>query len=308
MDSNIKDFFNTGVSTNHSIALSGVSADNKMAYYLSYSLTSDNGIIPGDNDTYRRNTIAYRGSYEATDWLKLSSSVNFATTKTNTVGSYQGASMIDGLYEFPRDLSLVDRQDLSSAFNTPEAWYTPYGITNPYWAIANNYNRNNGKQVFGKIQADIKPVRQMTLSYRFGFDYTDYDHKIGEPQIALDDALINEDYGYAPSNMNQSGLVYSRYQRRYEMNHDFLANWTDKYLDGKLDVNINAGVNMNERNITQMVGQTDDLTFYTGFWDLSNGSTKTTLTELQEKRRLVGLLGDVTLGWDDMLFLRSYGS
>ncbi len=303
LDSNIKDFFDTGVSTNHSINLSGVSADNKMTYYLSYSLTSDNGIIPGDNDTYRRNTIAYRGSYEATDWLKFTSSVNFATTKTKTVGSYQGASMIDGLYEFPRDISLVDRQDLTSAFNTPEAWYTPYGITNPYWAIANNYNTNNGKQVFGKIQADVKPLRQMTLSYRFGFDYTDYDHKIGEPQIALDDALINEDYGYAPSNMNQSGLVYSRYQRRYEMNHDFLANWTDKYLDGKLDVNVNVGVNMNERYITQMVGQADDLTFYTGFWDLSNGSTKTTLTELQEKRRLVGLFGDVTLGWDDMLYL-----
>ncbi len=303
VESNIKDFFETGLSTSHSVALSGVSDDNKMTYYLSYSYSKDDGVIPRDKDTYTRNTIAYRGSYEATKWLKLSSSVNFAKTSTDIVGSYQGTSMIDGIMEFPRDISLVDRKNLNSAFDTPEAWYTPYGITNPYWAIENNYNHNDAKQLYGKIQADIKPIKQLTLSYRFGFDYTDYDLKMGYPQIALDDALINEDYGYAPSNMNQAGWVFSRYQRKYELNHDFLANFADKYLDDKLDVNVNVGVNMNERYSTVMTGQTDDLTFETGFWDLSNGATKSELSEGQSKRRLVGLFGDVTLGWDEMLYL-----
>ena len=302
-ENNIKDFFDTGVSTNHSVALSGVSSDSKMTYYLSYSYTSDNGIIPKDKDTFKRNTIAYRGSYQATDWFKLSSSVNFTKNNTNSVGQYQGTSMIDGILEFPRDISLVDRKNLVNAFDTPEAWYTPYGITNPYWAIENNYNHQDGKQVFGKIQADIKPLKQLTLTYRFGFDYTDYDFKIGYPQINLDDALIWEDYGYAPSSMNQDGYVYTQYQRNYELNHDFLANWQDKYLDGKLDVNVNVGVNMNERYATYMQGETDGLTFETGFWDLSNGATRAVLSESQSKRRLVGLFGDITLGWDDMLFL-----
>ena len=300
---NIKVFFDTGVSTSHSVALNGISEDQKMTYYLSYSYTSDNGIIPGNKDTYKRNTIAYRGSYEPTKFFKLSSNVNFTKSNTNTVGSYQGTSMIDGVYEFPRDLSLVDRKNLNTAFDTPEAWYTPYGITNPYWAVENNYNHTDSKQVFGKLQADIKPIKQLTLTYRFGFDYTDYDYKVGMPQIALDDALINEDYGYAPSNMNQSGYVYTQYQRNYELNHDFLANFADKYLDGKLDVNVNVGVNINERASTYMQGETDDLTFHTGFWDLSNGATKTELSESQSKRRLIGLFGDVTIGWDEMIYL-----
>ena len=303
VESNVKDFFETGISTSHSVALSGVSDDSKLSYYLSYGYTGDNSIIPGDKDTYRRNTIAMRASYEPLHWLKVSSSVNVANSKADLVGSYQGTSFIDGILEFPRDISLVDRKDLSSAFNTPEAWYTPYGITNPYWAIENNYNRNNSKQVHGKIQADIKPLRQLTLTYRFGFDYTDYDLKIGYPQITLDDALINEDYGYAPSNMNQDGYVYTRYLRKHEKNHDFLANWTDKYLDGKLDVNVTAGVNMSERYQTYTTGETDGLTFNTGFWDLSNGATKAVLSESQSKRRLVGLFGDITLGWDEMVYL-----
>ena len=303
VENNIKDFFETGLTTSHSVALSGVSDDSKMTYYLSYGYSGDDGIIPSNKDIYRRNTIAMRASYEPISWLRVSSSVNIATSKADVPGSFQGTSVIDGILEFPRDLSLVDRKDLSSPFNTPEAWYTPYGITNPYWAIENNYNHNDSKQVQGKIQADIKPIRQLTLTYRYGFDYTDYDFKIGFPQITLDDALINEDYGYAPSNMNQDGWVFSRYLRKYEKNHDFLANWADKYLDGMLDVNVTAGVNMNERYQTLSSGQTDKLTFNTGFWDLSNGSTISELSESQSKRRLVGLFGDITLGWDEMIYL-----
>jgi TonB-linked SusC/RagA family outer membrane protein len=300
---NLKDFFDTGWSQNHSVSLNGVSSDQKMTYYLSYSYTGDNGIMPTDADKYTRNTIAVRNSYQATDWMKISSSINFARSNTDAVGTYQGTSVIDGLYEMPRDISIVDMKDTSLAFNTPEAYYTPYGITNPYWALANNYNHTASKQIYGKVQVDINPIKDLTLTYRMGFDYTDWDRKVGYPQITLDDALINEDYGYAPSNMNQSGYVYASYSRRHELNHDFLANYARKFLDNRLDVNINAGVNMNERYYTTLAGETDDLTFNTGFWQLSNGATKTTLEEAQSKRRLVGVLGDVTLGWEDQLYL-----
>ncbi len=300
---NVKDFFELGWSQNHSIALSGVSSDSKMDYYLSYSYADDDGIMPKKYDTYNRNTLAFRSSYAATDWLKIYSSVNFARSSTDAVGAFQGASVIDGLYEMPRDISIVDMKNTNLVFNTPEAYFTPYGVTNPYWSLENNYNHTNSKQVYGKLQLDIKPIKDLTLSYRMGFDYTDYDVKIGYPQIDLDDALINEDYGYAPSHMNQSGSVYASYGRRYELNHDFLANYAKKFLDDKLDVNVNVGMNMNERYRTSMAGQTDDLTFFTGYWDLSNGATKTTLTETQNKRRLIGLFGDLTLGWDDMVYL-----
>ena len=300
---NVRDFFDTGWSQNHNISLSGVSNDSKMTYYLSYSYTGDNGIMPGDKDTYKRNTLAFRNSYQANDWLKLSSSINFARSTTDAVGTYQGTSVIDGLYELPRDVSLLDKKDLSSPFNTPEAYFTPYGITNPYWALANNYNHTDAKQINGKVQADITPIKDLTLTYRFGFDYTDYDNKIGYPQITLDDKMITDDKGYAPSHMNQSGYVYTRYGRMYEFNHDFMVNYKKKFLNDRLDLSATAGLNVNERYWTSMTGEADDLTFDTDFWQLSNGSTKKTLAESQTKRRLIGAFGDVTLGWDDMLYL-----
>ena len=300
---NVKDFFDIGWSQNHTVALSGVSNDQTMTYYLSYSYSGDDGIMPTDADSYSRNTIAFRNTYQAAKWLKVSSSVNFATTSTDAVGSYQGTSVIDGLYEMPRDVSIVDMEDLSSAFNTPEAYFTPYGITNPYWALENNYYHIDSKQIYGKVQVEVNPIKQVTLTYRYGFDYTDYDSKVGYPQIDLDAALISEDYGYSYTSMNQDGYVYAAYSRRYEINHDVMANFADKYLDDKFDVNVTLGLNVNERKSTSLAVEADDLTFETGYWDLSNGSTWTTMSEGQSKRRLVGLFGDVMLGWDDIVYL-----
>ena len=85
--------------------------------------------MPGDHDTYNRNTITYNSTFDAAKWLKVSSNISFARNKSDVVGSYQGTSVIDGLYEFPRDISIVDLKDLSCAFNTPEAYLTPYGLS-----------------------------------------------------------------------------------------------------------------------------------------------------------------------------------
>ena len=300
---NIKDFFELGVSQNHNVAFSGVSNDNKVSYYLSYSYNNDDGIMPDDHDVFNRNTIAARGSFEATKWMKISSSINFARSISKVVDTDQGTSVIDGLYEFPRDISLVDMKDLSVAFNTPEAYLTPYGITNPYWALENNYDKTESKQINGKIQLDITPIENLVLTYRMGFDYTNYNRKIGIPQIKLDDALINDDMGYAPSHMNQNGSVTASFGTLYEVNHDFLANYNKKFLNDKLDLTVLAGANINERGTSSMGATTSTLTFNTGFWDLSNGADKTSISELATKRRLIGLFADVTLGWNDELYL-----
>lgn len=300
---NVRDFFDTGFSQNHNVAISGVSRGEEMTYYASYSYTGNDGVIPTSQDSYRRNTLSFRGSYQPEKWIKVSTAMNLATYRTKTVGSFQGTSVIDGIYELPRDVSIVDMKDYNNPFYNPEAYFTPYGITNPYWALHNNQNTTNGKQVYGKMQVDLMPIKGLTLSYRFGFDYTDYDNKRGMPKIDLDDALINDDFGYPPSSLNDGGYVISYYRRTHELNHDFLATYNNKFLDNRLDVSATVGVNMNERFVTYLTAEADDLGLETGFWHLSNGAKWTTMEESQSKRRLVGLFGDVTIGWDDFVFL-----
>lgn len=303
LPTNIQDFFEIGWSQNHSVALSGISDDQKMTYYLSYANSSDDGIMPYNKDKYTRNTITMSSSYAPVSWLKVSSTINFALSKTDAVLMDQGAFAIDGLLEFPRNISLVDLKDTSNPFNTPEAYLTPYGITNPYWAIENNYNHTDQKSLFGKVQADVMPFDFLTLTYRYGFNYGDFDYKNGVPQISLTDALIYDDKGYAPSSMNQDGSVAAQYYRNYEFNHDFMATYNDDFIDGDLTVTAILGTNINERASTYMNGVATGLAFYSGFWDLSNGADWTDLAEAQTKRRLVGVFGDVTLGYKDTFFL-----
>ena len=68
-------------------------------------------------------------------------------------------------------------------------------------------------------------------------------------------------------------------------------------------MNAVAGLNVNERYGTELIGQTDGLTIYSGFWNLSNGASKTTISDSKSMRRLIGLFGDVTFSFDDTIFL-----
>lgn len=288
---NVKNFFETGVQQNYNFSLSGNT--DKTTYYLSYSNVSEDGIIPGDYDKYQRNTFGMRGSHQATNWLKLSSNVNIAIANTHTVPTDQGTTMIDGLYEMPRNMSIADMKDLSSPFNTPDAYFTEYGITNPYWALANNYSELAQKKIYGKLQADITPVKDVTLIYRFGFDYSDYDQKEGMAKITADNPSTS-------ANNKKDGSVFARYYRRYELNHDFLGNYSHSF--GDLDIDATIGVNINERYYTYLKAEGTNLTIHSGWWDLANAASSIP-SETQQKRRIIGLLGDLQFGYKQQLFL-----
>ena len=292
---NIRNFYETGVQYNTSIALQG--GNDKTGYYVSYSHVNDNGILPYNKDTYKKNTLSLRGNHQAYKWLQLESSFNLTTQSTDQVGEgSQNTSMIEGLYQSGRDISFIDAKDQSNIFNTPAGWYTPYSITNPYWLIENAYNHTDMKKLFGKVQANITPMRQLTISYRYGFDYTDYDSKLTEAQINL--PADNPNNG-----TNMEGTIQANYARYFETNHDFLVNWADKYFSDKFEVNATVGANINERYSTGLTSAVTGLTFDTGFWDLSNTSNKPSASESQSRRRGIALFADVQLGWDDQVFL-----
>ena len=291
---NIRDFYDTGIQYNTSVSMRG--GTDKTGYYISYSHLNDDGILPMDHDTYKKDTWSFRGNHQAYKWLSIESSINVSKQVTDQVSEGSGKqSMIEGMYQAGRDIAFIDAKDLSSIFNRPEGWYTPYGITNPYWIIDNSYNRVDTKKVFGKIQADITPIKQLTLSYRYGFDYTDYDSKTTMYQIAMDPSYANA------GSTNQEGSIAVGYGRYYELNNDFLANWKDTY--GDFEVNATAGVNISERGNTQASAGVKGLTFDTGFWDLSNTTKQPTASESQSKRRNIGAFGDLQVGWDDQVYL-----
>lgn len=161
---NIKDFFDTGFRYNNSISFNG--ATDASTYFLSFSQTKDDGIIPTDRDSYRKYTFSTRASHKV-GHLSMSTSVNYAYQKNSFVSTGQGkGSMYNSIMQTPRDISIAELKDLSNPFNLPGYYYTPYGITNPYYVLENFENNYEQERFYGNVQFDYDFLQYFKLTYR----------------------------------------------------------------------------------------------------------------------------------------------
>ena len=121
---------------------------------MSFSQIHEDGIIPTNADSYNKYTFSTRGSHKIKD-LTISTSLNYTYNKNKNVLSGQGeSSMYNAVMQSPRDISFVELKNLDNPFATPGYYYTPYGITNPYWILENYKNEYEQDRFYGKLQLD----------------------------------------------------------------------------------------------------------------------------------------------------------
>lgn len=291
MEENLQDFFETGFRYSNSVSFSG--ADDKSDFFASFSQISDDGLIPTDVDTYDKYTLSLRGSYKVKG-LKVSGSLNYAEQENNFAPTGQGLTIINSLYQVPRDISIVGLKDLTDPFNTLDYFFTPYGITNPYWIIENVKNTFNQRKIYGKFQADYDIMKNLVATYRFGMDASDSENKIGSPRITGTPGTPNE------AQIDQDGLVLYSLSRRQELNHDFLLNYSKDF--SKFDISALIGANINERSNSSTTTTVTGLDIPT-FYNLSNSGSTPSVEESSSLRRLVGVFGELQMGYDEMLYL-----
>jgi TonB-linked SusC/RagA family outer membrane protein len=78
---NIKDFLETGYTTTTNFAIVGGYTD--ASFRLSYTNMTQKGMLP--NTDYKKNTLAFGGSANATDKLNISGSVNYVNAKSENM-------------------------------------------------------------------------------------------------------------------------------------------------------------------------------------------------------------------------------
>ena len=295
---NIKDFFDTGFRYNNSISFNG--ATDKSTYFLSFSHVKDDGIIPSDADTYKKMTISARGSHSIGHFT-LSSSVNYAYQKNNFVMTGQGqSSMYNNIMQTPRDISIAELKDLSNPFATPGYYYTPYGVTNPYWVIENYLNNYEQERFYGNIQADYEFLNHFRLTYRIGLDTNTGHHNFGEPNMSI---LFYDTPNYWNNDKisTTTGQVSESTTRRREIDQNFLLTY-DQDVAADWHLNAVLGFNGNERRYSSLAASVTNLTIPTWF-DLSNSAEIPSVTTYKWKRRYMGILGTAEVGFRNMLYL-----
>ncbi len=293
MKNNVRDFFENGIRYSNGLSFSGGS--DATDYFVSFSQLSDDGAIPTSADTYDKYTFSLRGSHEVKN-LKVSTSVNYSTQENNFAPTGQGLTIINSLYQTPRDISIVGLKDLSDPFNTVDYYYTPYGVTNPYYLISTVENNFKQSKFFGKLQLDYKFLNDYLITYRFGYDATDNQMKLGSPRITATPGTPNAGL------VNQQGSVEEEMSKRIEFNHDFLINYMKKAWDDQLDISVIAGTNLNERTYSSLNAEVTGLDIPT-YYNLSNSAASPVVEEYYAIRRMVGLFGEAQLGYKNFLYL-----
>ena len=293
--SNMQDFFDTGFRYSNSVSFNG--ATDASTFFLSLSQIKEDGIIPTDADSYRKYTFAGRASHKIKD-VTLSMSVNYAWNSNDfvTTGQKTG-SMYNAIMQTPRDISIAEMQDLSNPFNTPGYYYTPYGVTNPYYILENYLNNYEASRFYGKLQLDYDFLKYFRLTYRFGLDTQTGHRNTGQPNLEK----LFEGTANGGDLVGETGSVSQQTIRQREINHDLMVTF-DKDLIEELHFNAVAGLNGNERKYSYLYSSVDNLTIPT-WYNLSNSSEIPTVDTYLSKRRLIGIYAQTELAWRNMLYL-----
>lgn len=300
MENNIKDFFDTGVRYNNSISFNG--ATDKGDYYVSASQIYDDGIIPTNADNFRKYTFSARGSHKE-GALTFSTSLNYAYQKNNFASTGQGLSMYNSIMQTPRDISIIGLKDLNDPFNMPGYYYTPYGVTNPYYVLNNNMNEYDSERFYGKFQVDYDFLKYFKLTYRFGIDSSTGTENTGQPnlyQMFYDGTANGSLYGSNSPFIGKTGSVTEQITRRREINQDIMVTFNKDFTD--FNVNAIGGFNGNERTVSYLYSKITDLTIPT-WYNLSNTASKPTTNQYSSLRRLIGAYAQVEGAWKNMLYL-----
>lgn len=289
------DFFETGLTFNNSIAISGGNA--KTGYRISLGNLHQTGIIPLSK--YDKTNFSVSGQSALTDRLTVSAAVNFVRGSNDKVqqGSNTSSIML-GLLRTPPTFDnangLKDPVHNSASYLLADGlsqrdYRGGPGYDNPYWTINRNPFHEDLIRAFGYGQVNYQLFDWMALTYRFGGDVYSQNDKNAY------------DIG---SNAFPAGAVHLLNYQNQQYNSDFTINMKKTFSDafsGSLLLGHNYFTFNNHARLTHGSGLV-----LPNFLDMAN-VTSYTSSEGDSRKRTMAFYGEVRLTFQDMLFLTLTG-
>lgn len=171
---NVKDFFQTGVSQNHTISVAANS--EKASTRASLSYRGQTGTVP--NTDQKRYSASLNTSIKLNKYFTYDLSTSYTRTQSdNLVGQgYGGNNPINSLIAWSgRQINMQtlkenwDQKDASGNY-TYYNWNTNFHM-NPYFTVYENTNSYQRDRVFGKTSLFYQPFEFLKIEGRAGLDY-----------------------------------------------------------------------------------------------------------------------------------------
>ena len=282
---NVKDLFRTGMIYENSMNVSG--GDDKSSVGLTASHLFHKGYV--HNSELERANLALGASTRLNVGINVSG--NFAYTRANQKGGFFGENQVGGTASsFARSLFLARNWDLNLPFEDKNGIPLQPNVTgydNPRWSARYNTIRTNEERLVAGAHFDF------TIYKWIRFDYT-----IGTNVARIDRREVTEIGSRAASGLGR--LVLDNY-RKQELESNLIVTLTPT-IHKDLSLKVLVGNNINQRTITNAT-QTGNQFITKGVYALSNTSQQQFTTDFYSRHRIMGLFGEVTLGYKNYAFL-----
>lgn len=287
---NIRDFFETGNTYFNSVSIDGGGETGD--YRLSYTSTIQDGIIP--NQSLVRNAVSLNAGRIVSPKFDVRAQINYTGTnsKGRPVQSSNDPSILGNvLYNIPRnlDMGLIKDNYLDPETGQQIPISPSRTGNNPYWLINNNGYNGNVDRVFGNLIANYKILSWLTLSNNLGLDvYNDFRKGVTR----------NGTIGALTGNFLEANL-FNR-----TINNDLILT-ANRELSSDLNLKVLAGGNLYETFYRRSQSYAQQLTV-DKLYNFANAASVLTQNNTTQKR-ILGLYGEVTLDYKEMLTLTLTG-
>jgi hypothetical protein len=206
---------------------------------------------------------------------------------------------------------------MGTPYHVPEGTYAPYrqisyrpGVgVNPRWATVNNHYYENTKRFFGNSYLEFKPAKWANIRYQIGLDsYTtnneDY-QEVGHSNMISSGTQLptptNPLYAFVqPTGGRINNYGVTRRIVNSLLTATFNHSFTDK-VNGTLLVG--NEIDQNNSEFYSALGSG----FTTPAWNSMSNTTTQTNSYNKYSRRTAGFFGNLSLDYDNMLYLNATG-
>ena len=303
VEDNVRNMYETGREFNNTVSVSG--GTEASTFSLSYGNVFSDGVVPSENDSYRRHSLAMRGGTRYKNF-SADASLNYINRSQKFVETGQSASGVGGSFyeqiiQIPVDIPAEDLRDYKNKFFNVDNYFTPFA-ENPYYTLYENGSKGRNDRFYGNVNLQYKILDWLTLQGQQGFDITNATTKSWRNKNQPSPGSWND--GQNPESSARSaniGSVQEGSQKYYE--YDSKVNLLVKRdLSDDLSLDGLAGLNYNERGSDVLYAYVEDLAV-PGFYDLANGIATPVTQHYKTKQQIFGLYGSATLGYKNYLYL-----
>lgn len=290
---NVKDFYETGVTTNNNIALEG--GGDGTLFRLSFTDFRQTGTLP--TSELQKNTIAFNGSSKLTDKLTASASVNYVSLSNEGIpgqgyGNNAGNVVTSFNQWFQRQLDMDNLANYKTADGVDRTWnissptnLRPLYWENPYWVLNESPAEMERQRVFGNVSLKYDVLPGLTVQ---GWARTDFYTDRRQERIAS---------GSIPQ------AWYKEEVRQLEdNNYEFLATYSKDFgSDFTLDANV--GANKRVRMYYNNTASTNGGLSVPNFFNVGASIDRPSITDYKSKKVVNSVYGSATIGYRNMAYV-----